>query len=138
MHGWSVWSGDVTRGDGSGGVSAYGASLPVESWGVKHRRGTLSMVLDEDGRLRSQFFFTLVTTPALDRKAAAIGRVLDGIDVLDRISRLPTREGQEGRPKQEVRILRCGIVEEPAAQRGEQGAGQGAGRGGAVATGTKS
>eukprot|EP00198_Chlamydomonas_reinhardtii_P004606 XP_001693942.1 predicted protein [Chlamydomonas reinhardtii] len=127
MHGWSVWSGDVTQGDGSGGVSAYGASLPLESWGAKHRRGTLSMVLDEDSRLRSQlgdsgeFFFTLVTTPALDRKAAAIGKVLEGLEVLDRISRLPTREGQEGRPKQDdmrstaelweagMRCFNCGL-----------------------------
>ncbi|PNW76198.1 hypothetical protein CHLRE_12g544113v5 [Chlamydomonas reinhardtii] len=148
MHGWSVWSGDVTQGDGSGGVSAYGASLPLESWGAKHRRGTLSMVLDEDSRLRSQlgdalgcntgksvqhvgwgrFFFTLVTTPALDRKAAAIGRVLEGLEVLDRISRLPTCEGQEGRPKQDVRILRCGVVEEQAAHHGEKPAEQGGGR----------
>ncbi|KAG2484350.1 hypothetical protein HYH03_016769 [Edaphochlamys debaryana] len=100
MRGWSVWTGDVTRGDGGGGVAATGPSLGVETSGVRHRRGTVSMVLDEDGRIRSQFFFTLVTTPALDRgymKAAAFGRVLEGIEVLERLSRLPTRpEGREG------------------------------------------
>ncbi|KAG2446419.1 hypothetical protein HYH02_008412 [Chlamydomonas schloesseri] len=132
MHGWSVWSGDVTRGDGSGGVSAYGPSLPLEAWGAKHRRGTLSMVLDEDNRLRSQFFFTLVTTPALDRKAAAVGRVLEGIEVLDRISKLPTVESQDGRPRQDVRILRCGVGEEPAAAGAlHKAAGQAAGEAGA-------
>ncbi|GFR49628.1 hypothetical protein Agub_g11700 [Astrephomene gubernaculifera] len=136
MHGWSVWSGDVTAGDGTGGVSVFGPSIGVETMSVRHRRGAVSMVLDEEGRIRSQFFFTLVTTPALDRKAAAFGRVLEGIEVLDRLSRLPTAApagqqqgagqlaaaqgpGSEGRPLVEVRVSDCGLVPE-----GEQGQGQ--------------
>lgn len=47
---------------------------------------------------------------------------------LRRISRLPTREGQEGRPKQDVRILRCGVVEEQAAHHDEKPAEQRGGR----------
>ncbi|KXZ53320.1 hypothetical protein GPECTOR_7g1214 [Gonium pectorale] len=54
MRGWSVWCGDVTAGDGTGGVSVFGPSFPVETHAVRHRRGSVSMVLDEEGRLRSQ------------------------------------------------------------------------------------
>ncbi|GLC34824.1 hypothetical protein PLESTM_000244000 [Pleodorina starrii] len=128
MRGWSVWSGDVTAGDGSGGVSVFGPSFGAETLDVRHRRGSVSMVLDEEGRLRSQFFFTLVTTPGLDRKAAAFGRVLEGLDVLERLSRLPTvGEGSEdgeadvgGRPRAKVRVRDSGVLpEEGSVARGD-------------------
>ncbi|GIL73481.1 hypothetical protein Vretimale_17707 [Volvox reticuliferus] len=54
FRGWSVWSGDLTAGDGSGGVSVFGPSFGVETLDVRHRRGSVSMVLDEEARLRSQ------------------------------------------------------------------------------------
>ncbi|GIL49671.1 hypothetical protein Vafri_5950 [Volvox africanus] len=117
FRGWSVWSGDLTAGDGSGGVSVFGPSFGAETLDLRHRRGSVSMVLDDEGRLRSQFFFTLVTTPGLNRKAAAFGRVLEGLDVLERLSNLPTvleGGGEEGalggRPRAEVRVRDSGIL----------------------------
>lgn len=102
MQGFTVWGGDVTRGDGSGGVSASGPSIGVETMSVRHRRGTLSMALDESGRVRSQFFVTLVTSPALDRKAVAFGKVLDDV------SRVPV-DGQH-RPLSRIVIRDCGML----------------------------
>lgn len=54
MSGFTVWGGDVTRGDGSGGMGAFGPSFAVESFVVRHQRGTVSMVIDEEGQVRSQ------------------------------------------------------------------------------------
>lgn len=44
----------MTRGDGSGGMAAAGPSFAVEGFAVRHQRGTVSMVLDEEGHVRSQ------------------------------------------------------------------------------------
>ncbi|EFJ45251.1 hypothetical protein VOLCADRAFT_34900, partial [Volvox carteri f. nagariensis] len=35
-RGWSVWSGDVTEGNGRGGVSVFGPSFGVETLDVRH------------------------------------------------------------------------------------------------------
>ncbi len=56
-----------------------------------------------------RFFFTLVATPGLDRKAAAFGRVLSGLEVLERLSRLPA-DADGGRPYADVRVRACGVL----------------------------
>lgn len=78
-----------------------------------------------------RFFFTLVATPGLDRKAAAFGRVLYGIEVLERLSRLPA-EADSGRPHADVRVRACGVLAdgEEAGAAGEAGRGAVVERGG--------
>lgn len=71
-------TGDPTR-TGSGGEPATGdpAGFPRESHGrLKfRRRGIAAMVADEEGKVRSQFFFTLAATPWLDGKHTIFGQV---------------------------------------------------------------
>ena len=54
MPGFALLGGDITKGDGSGGVAALGPSFMKEKSPIKHGRGTLSMVVDFQGAVRSQ------------------------------------------------------------------------------------
>ncbi|GAX83554.1 hypothetical protein CEUSTIGMA_g10979.t1 [Chlamydomonas eustigma] len=102
----AVLAGDITKGDGTGGMAALGPSLIKENSPLRHVRGTVSMFVDEDGLIRSQFFICCCTSPWLNSKSVAFGSVLEGMEVVEKISQLPT-DGS-GRPRQDVRIEDCG------------------------------
>ena len=86
---------------GTGGLNL----LPGEYSDLKHERGTVSTIRieskpDSDG---SQFFVCVYPQPALDGKFSAFGRVTEGIDVVERISRVPV--GEDGNTEKPVRIV---------------------------------
>ena len=71
---------------------------------LKHSRGVLSMartmIPDSAG---SQFFIMHQDAPHLDRQYAAFGKVIEGIEVVDKIARAP-RSMMNDKPKADQRM----------------------------------
>lgn len=71
---------------------------------LKHTRGVLSMartmIPDSAG---SQFFIMHQDAPHLDRQYAAFGKVIEGIEVVDKIARAP-RNMMNDKPKADQRM----------------------------------
>jgi peptidyl-prolyl cis-trans isomerase B (cyclophilin B) len=69
---------------------AYVRQLPPEFNPTPHERGILSMARGDDpGSATSSFFIVLARTPALDNRYTVFGRVVEGLDVLDKIEAVP-------------------------------------------------
>ena len=68
-----------------------GSNLPdlnQEFSSVPHERGTLSMARTSDpNSANSQFFICFVPTPFLDRQYTVFGKVLEGMEFVDKIKR---------------------------------------------------
>ncbi|MEO1366220.1 MAG: peptidylprolyl isomerase, partial [Acidobacteriota bacterium] len=77
-----VVQGGDPRGDGLGGP---GYSLRDEPTLLRYRRGVLGMARAGRDTGGSQFFVTLSDQPHLDGAYTAFGRVVSGLDVLDRL-----------------------------------------------------
>ncbi|HZK09470.1 MAG TPA: peptidylprolyl isomerase [Clostridia bacterium] len=78
---------------------------------LKHDRGVLSMARsmmpDSAG---SQFFIMHKNSPHLDGDYAGFGRVIEGLEVLDKIASTPT--GAQDKPLEPVVIERIDIIED--------------------------
>ncbi len=98
--------GGCPRGDGTGGPGYTFADEPND-----HRvvRGALAMANAGPDTNGSQFFIvTADECPWLDGKHTVFGRVVDGMDVVDAISRVPV-DGRD-RPLEDVVIDRVEIT----------------------------
>jgi len=71
---------------GTGGSSL--PDLPSEFSDVPHLRGTLSMARSQDpNSANSQFFICLKEAPFLDREYTVFGKVVEGMDNVDKIKK---------------------------------------------------
>ena len=85
IDGFMAQTGDPT------GTGAGGSQLPdleAEFNSMPHLRGTVSMArTNEPNSANSQFFIVFYPRFALDRKYTNLGRVIAGMDVVDRVER---------------------------------------------------
>ncbi|KAM4633455.1 putative inactive peptidyl-prolyl cis-trans isomerase-like 6 [Polymixia lowei] len=108
-NGW-VQGGDISpAGKGNGGESIYGPTFEDESFAVSHnRRGILGMANQGPHSNGSQFYITLQPALWMDKKYVAFGQVVEGTDVLRKLEEVPT---YNERPKQDCRVVDCGVFE---------------------------
>ncbi|VDO38085.1 unnamed protein product [Onchocerca flexuosa] len=120
--------GDFTRGNGTGGESIYGEKFEDENFKEKHTGpGVLSMFFlvigerlcpnfrMEKGKVvlanagpdtnGSQFFLCTVKTDWLDGKHVVFGRVVEGMDVVQKIEAVGS---QSGKTSKDVVVANCG------------------------------
>jgi peptidylprolyl isomerase len=74
----------------------------------KNNRGTISMANRGPNTGSSQFFINLVDNNYLDSKHPVFGKVVDGMDVVDKIGKVPTGGGDK--PLKDVTILTAEIM----------------------------
>lgn len=79
---------------------------PFEKSDVKHVRGTVSMRQIEAGSLKWYFFIISQDNPALDGKHVPFARVIEGLEVIDRIA---AAEVDGDKPKERISIKRISV-----------------------------
>ncbi len=100
--------GDITKGNGTGGMSIYGRTFRDENLKVKHyKRGQLSMANSGPDTNGSQFFITFAECPWLDGYHCVFGELVEGEEILQKIEQAGTREGK---PKNVIKITDCGEI----------------------------
>ena len=108
--------GDFTNHNGTGGKSIYGEKFADENFVLKHTSpGVLSMANAGPNTNGSQFFITYGKQPHLDMKYTVFGKVIDGLETLDELEKLPVNE-KTYRPLNDVHIKDITIHANPFAQ----------------------
>ena len=109
IPGFMIQGGDPT-GTGAGGP---GYDLKAEFNDTKHVRGVLSAARSADpDSAGSQFFIMHGTSPHLDGQYTAYGKVIEGIETVDKIVNAPT--GPQDRPRNPASIKSIKIEEKAA------------------------
>ncbi|MAS93239.1 MAG: peptidylprolyl isomerase [Verrucomicrobiales bacterium] len=98
--------GDITNGDGTGGQSIYGRRFDDENFELKHTEpGILSMANAGPNTNGSQFFITTVVTDWLDNAHVVFGKVVEGMDVVEKLEGMGARSG---RTSKDIVVADCG------------------------------
>lgn len=108
IDGFMIQGGDPT-GTGMGGPGYKIKDEFTHAGGNKNFRATISMANSGPNTGGSQFFINLVDNNFLDDKHPAFGKVIEGMDVIDKIAKVETDE--EDRPFEEVKIIKASILE---------------------------
>ena len=104
IEGFMAQTGDVQFGNSNndnfdlGRAGTGGSELPdlkAEFSDVPHERGTLSMARSSDPNSgNSQFFICFESAPHLDRQYTVFGKVVEGMEHIDKIKRGEKSSGQ--------------------------------------------
>jgi cyclophilin family peptidyl-prolyl cis-trans isomerase len=121
IKGFMAQGGDITRGDGTGGMSIYGKTFNDENFSRKHTEaGLLSMANAGPNTNSSQFFITFAAAPHLDGRHCVFGRLVKGMEVLKIMEMAAT--DRHDTPLTPVVISSCGEVrpDQPTVQPREE------------------
>ncbi|KAL1870517.1 hypothetical protein VTK73DRAFT_2625 [Phialemonium thermophilum] len=112
IRNFMIQGGDPT-GTGRGGESIWGKNFQDEFEGplTHDARGVVSMANKGKNTNSSQFFITYRPAKHLDRKHTIFGRVVDGLNVLDKMEAVPT-DGSD-RPLHKIAIRDVVIFLDP-------------------------
>jgi peptidylprolyl isomerase len=108
-----VVQGGCPRNDGTSGPG-YTFTDEIDPSLHHDRPGVLSMASSEPNQNGSQFFITLAPAPHLDGHHSIFGRVVHGLEVLQRLEREPVAAtaatGEKSRPRRDLVMKRVRIV----------------------------
>lgn len=106
IDGFVIQGGDISNG-GIGGYSIYGRTFVDESFARTHScAGLLSMASTARNANASQFYITLKACPHLDGKNVVFGQVIDGMEIVKKIAKVPI--DKNNKPVNPVMIIDCG------------------------------
>ncbi|KAK7494081.1 hypothetical protein BaRGS_00014739 [Batillaria attramentaria] len=119
IRNFMIQGGDPT-GTGRGGESAWGGTFNDElKPNLTHAgRGVLSMANSGPNTNKSQFFFTFRSARHLDGKHAVFGRLVGGLETLDKMEKVEV--DKKDKPKEEIRIESCTVFVNPYEEADEQ------------------
>ncbi|KAK7477846.1 hypothetical protein BaRGS_00030924 [Batillaria attramentaria] len=101
--------GDITSGDGNGGISIYGDTFNDENFDIGHsEKGTISMSNRGPNSNGSQFFIIMRSMQSLDTRHVAFGQVIDkaSLEFLEKLNETPT-DYNTFNPKRKIKIVDC-------------------------------
>lgn len=117
IAGFMIQGGDINSKDtieGNEGMGGPGYALPAEFNDTPHDKGILSMArrADDINSAGSQFFICLSRegTKRLDGQYTVFGKLIEGVDVLEKIAAVPvvkSDSGEMSKPEQPVYIIRA-------------------------------
>ena len=91
-------------------MAKFVRNLQVELGELKHEKGTLSMARGEAlDSASTSFFICLAPQPPLDGKYTVFGKVVNGLEVVDKMGSVPTFDNE--RPKDRIDLIRAEVVE---------------------------
>jgi cyclophilin family peptidyl-prolyl cis-trans isomerase len=102
-------------------MTPFGGNIPNESHnGLKNKKYTIAMARTSDpDSAKAQFFINVVDNSSLDATSgkagyAVFGRVIRGMSVAEKISRLPTQRaaGMRDVPTATIKIIKAIIIED--------------------------
>lgn len=107
IDGFMIQGGDPT-GTGAGGPGYAIKDEFTKTEKDRNDRGTIAMANAGPNTGGSQFFINLINNNFLDGKHPVFGKVIEGMNVVDKISKLKTDDNDK--PLKEVKILRATII----------------------------
>ena len=107
IDGFMIQGGDP-EGTGMGGPGYNIEDEFTHAGGNKNNRGTISMANAGPNTGGSQFFINLVDNNFLDTKHPAFGKVIEGMDIVDKIAKVETDANDK--PVEEVKIIKAMVV----------------------------
>jgi len=107
IDGFMIQGGDPT-GTGMGGPGYKIQDEFTHAGGNKNNQYTISMANSGPNSGGSQFFINLVDNNFLDTKHPAFGKVIEGMDVVDKITKVETNA--QDKPLEDVKIIKATII----------------------------